>query len=701
MNLTPRLSLAGIWQPVDTHYLVADKNMGALASTTYGHLQLGHGSGMVVSGWGWTGGFGADGALATPEKVRVAMLAQQADGTLALATSTYLPSDLTNGANSVATADFNGDGKADIFLPAHNESPFQATPSTLYLSNASGGFDHTVLDDNVMAHDAQWFMLNGTPTVLTASYAPGDLNPVYQWKNGAMQQAIPTRLSDISAMSVVLGNFGKDGGLAIALGDVYSNVPGENFKIKVYGFADGDIVSTTPLATITPYLSQKYPDLVSHYGLGTTHTYRLLTDDFNHDGHADLIAEQSMWLPSNLFPSALQMLQNDGSGQFIDKTDAFGSVVREQVQELDYQPQLLDIDGSGIDSIVLAGVAPGYFADGNMVYDPARAPNYVLLNDGTGRLHTGLHEEFTDLGEQVRAFLEPLQQHADGSQNFFIKDSVESTGLPKFVGYQVADGSLNYVAELTVGYWAAPGVWGTKYVFVNVPVGYNPTVDFTDDVSVSDRNGSKLMRTWAGDDTFHDTNAAGSARIDGGLGFNTSVYSGARDDYLLARNADGSFSVSTTGGSGPALSDTLVNMTRLEFSNASVALDIDGVAGQAYRLYTAAFGREPDPDGLGYWIGSLDRGASLLSVADAFARSGEFQEIYGAAPTTAQLLHTLYEHVLHREPDPDGFDYWAGLLDAGTVDTAQVLAAFAESRENQAQVIGMVQDGIAYQPYLG
>jgi hypothetical protein len=34
----------------------------------------------------------------------------------------------------------------------------------------------------------------------------------------------------------------------------------------------------------------------------------------------------------------------------------------------------------------------------------------------------------------------------------------------------------------------------------------------------------------------------------------------------------------------------------------AVALDVDGAAGQAYRLYQAAFDRAPDKNGLGYWI---------------------------------------------------------------------------------------------------
>jgi serralysin len=41
-----------------------------------------------------------------------------------------------------------------------------------------------------------------------------------------------------------------------------------------------------------------------------------------------------------------------------------------------------------------------------------------------------------------------------------------------------------------------------------------------------------------------------------------------------------------------------------------VAIDIDGTAGQLYRLYSAALGREPDEVGMGYWISRMDNGTS-------------------------------------------------------------------------------------------
>jgi len=705
MNTAYRLSLAGIWIPIDIANLLPDKNYGGLASTTYGHVPLAGGNGLVVSGWGWSGAFGSGAALATPEKVHIALFAPQADGTLALSTQDYLASDLTSGANAVAVADFNGDGRADIFLPAHNESPFHAEPSTLYLANAQGGFDKTTLDDAVMAHDATLTFIDGVPTVLAATFNPGDANPVYTWAGGALQQAIPARMAGIFHQSVAVGRFGADGALAVAMGDVFSNDAALDGKIHVYGFDAGDVATTSPFAVITPYLSLKYPDLVSIYGKGVTHTYRIFGDDFNHDGVVDLVAEESMWTSANAYPTVLQLLQNTGDGGFVDMTDTLGAAVSQDIQELDYQPQVLDIDGSGIASYLLAGTDAGNMVDGKLAYDNSRSPNYLLLNDGTGKLYAGLHAEFAALGNQVIDYLKPLQQNPDGSTNFYIGDDIRTAGIPKFTAYQAADGSIDYLAEVNVGYWAAPGTWGTKYVFVNVPLHYDPTTDFTEDVTVADRNGSMLMRTWAGDDVFADVHAnAAPAHIDGGLGLDTAQYGGTFGDYAVTHQADGSFVVATKGGAPASVvrvNDTLVNIEQLRFADQAVSLELDGSDAQAYRIYQAAFDRAPDLVGLGFWMAQMRSGTSLHDVAAGFMQSEEFAALYGAAPTPEEFVARLYANILHRAPEQGGYDFWVGQLHANDSPAfmADVLAAISESAENQAQVIGAIQDGIAFAPW--
>jgi hypothetical protein len=55
--------------------------------------------------------------------------------------------------------------------------------------------------------------------------------------------------------------------------------------------------------------------------------------------------------------------------------------------------------------------------------------------------------------------------------------------------------------------------------------------------------------------------------------------------------------------------------------------------------------------------------------------------------------------VLHRDPDQAGFDYWIYELDNNISTRPQVLAGFSESAENQAALIGAIENGIVYIPY--
>lgn len=190
------------------------------------------------------------------------------------------------------------------------------------------------------------------------------------------------------------------------------------------------------------------------------------------------------------------------------------------------------------------------------------------------------------------------------------------------------------------------------------------------------------------------TPGARTVRIDGGGGLDTVEYSGARGAYTVAVAGD----VATVAGALGV--DQLTGVERLRFTDAAVALDTGaGVAGQAYRIYQAAFDRQPDVAGVGYWIGVMDHGASLREVAAGFVQSAEFQARYGMAPSNEDIVTRFYGNVLHRAPEPEGYQYWLNILNTKQAGTAEVLAYFAESAENVAAVATVIGSGYAYVPY--
>lgn len=182
---------------------------------------------------------------------------------------------------------------------------------------------------------------------------------------------------------------------------------------------------------------------------------------------------------------------------------------------------------------------------------------------------------------------------------------------------------------------------------------------------------------------------SGNDLIDGGNGLDTVVFAGKRAAYQIKAAASG-ITVKDTAGNGGT--DSLSNIERLQFADMSLAFDTSGNAGQAYRLYQAAFNRTPDTGGLSFQTRALDDGWGLGGIAQNFIDSPEFSSKYGALDDR-QFVTQLYQNVLHRAPEPAGLAYHLNNLGNGML-RSQVLVGFSESPENQAAIIGMIQNGI-------
>lgn len=174
----------------------------------------------------------------------------------------------------------------------------------------------------------------------------------------------------------------------------------------------------------------------------------------------------------------------------------------------------------------------------------------------------------------------------------------------------------------------------------------------------------------------------------------TIVFGKARASYSID-NTGSAYTVTDLAPGGASVN--VAADARLRFADTSLALDLHGKAGQAYRVYRAAFGRSPDLGGLSYWMQAMDSGYSLAAVAAQFVDSAEFKTLYGAAPSNAEIVERLYLNVLRRQGEAGGVAYWLGVLNQNLATRAEVLAAFSESAENKAGVLPDIAGGIAYQ----
>ncbi|HEX8544796.1 MAG TPA: DUF4214 domain-containing protein [Pseudomonas sp.] len=170
---------------------------------------------------------------------------------------------------------------------------------------------------------------------------------------------------------------------------------------------------------------------------------------------------------------------------------------------------------------------------------------------------------------------------------------------------------------------------------------------------------------------------AGNDNIDGAGDIDTIYYSGGKSDVSVATNGAG-YKVSANGKV-----DTLINVERVGMGDGSIlALDVKAGehAGSAYRLYQAAFDRKPDAAGLNYWTHDLDAGNNIQQVAKGFVDSAEFKALNPANDQNS-LINNFYLHVLHRDADAAGLQYWNAEMSSG-MTASQVLVSFSESQEN-------------------
>lgn len=98
------------------------------------------------------------------------------------------------------------------------------------------------------------------------------------------------------------------------------------------------------------------------------------------------------------------------------------------------------------------------------------------------------------------------------------------------------------------------------------------------------------------------------------------------------------------------------------------------------RLYFTYFLRIPDYEGLMYWTQKAKDGAPLQQISAAFALSEEFSARYGSL-NNEQFVTLVYNNVLVRAPDASGKAYWLGLLNNGSITRGQVMLGFSESAE--------------------
>ncbi|MCQ2533536.1 MAG: DUF4214 domain-containing protein [Clostridia bacterium] len=124
---------------------------------------------------------------------------------------------------------------------------------------------------------------------------------------------------------------------------------------------------------------------------------------------------------------------------------------------------------------------------------------------------------------------------------------------------------------------------------------------------------------------------------------------------------------------------TLVNTQTILTNSVYAAEDeSSGVGGFVDRLYTLTLGRKPDNSGYEYWVSQLKEGSiDGGTCAFGFLFSDEFTN---KNVSNEEYVDTLYHVFFDRNPDSEGLAYWVQMLNNGD-DKMTIFAGFVNSTE--------------------
>lgn len=105
-------------------------------------------------------------------------------------------------------------------------------------------------------------------------------------------------------------------------------------------------------------------------------------------------------------------------------------------------------------------------------------------------------------------------------------------------------------------------------------------------------------------------------------------------------------------------------------------------------LFVAYYGRPGDPDGLGFWAQqALASGGDLSSIVQAFGSSEEYTQTLGGL-SEGEQVGVIFQQLFGRDPDAEGLAFYVGHLEAGNLSLADIALTVATGAQgNDADVL--------------
>lgn len=242
-------------------------------------------------------------------------------------------------------------------------------------------------------------------------------------------------------------------------------------------------------------------------------------------------------------------------------------------------------------------------------------------------------------------------------------------------------GSFSSVGTTSEGYLAFNNVFIDNSTTIEEVVG-----SLSDDVLLGN-SANNLFFEMGGNDV-----------IDGRGGVNTVVFTANRNAYSIGKSEVASHWL-VEGVNGSLGSDDLLNVTRLQFADTKVRLDIDGNPTLAAKLIGVVLGGEWVKNTIiaGIALGALESGFQPLNLARMGLESGMFLSLAGSASNT-DFYNAVYKNVYGSKPDFAILQNMLSQLDSGKLTQSEVVMQMIDLAPNLKNIdlMGIQMHGFDY-----
>lgn len=201
-------------------------------------------------------------------------------------------------------------------------------------------------------------------------------------------------------------------------------------------------------------------------------------------------------------------------------------------------------------------------------------------------------------------------------------------------------------------------------------------------------DGDDIIGSGGGNDMIYGN--AGNDTLFGGAGLDV-LHGGADNDVAVYEGNMGRYSIIRDHGKTIVRSldrlddiDTLVNVETIRFADHTYTVENSQDMSMVATAYARILDRQADLDGFQWWMGQVDsKSISSGDMGVFMLNSTEFKatnKVDFSALSQSEQVHMLYQTILDRDAEQEGFDYWMAQLDNG-MSMADVVTQFIESAE--------------------